>query len=314
MAQEFEKYDWTGKVVAGHYEISERLADGGHCAVYLGRNLINGGADAAIKVIVETDGDPFENERLQREATVLRLLKGTSATADLIEQRFTDDGRLFLVLDLLDGMSLHSMLERGSKKLDLDEIIPLFTPVVETLGRLHERGILHRNIQPQKLFRSWDPPGLKLIGFGDAIYFKKHAPHRDRFYGPPQYAAPEVWANDPDLDPRADVYSLAVVLFRCMSGRCPFEVDSSIELVGSAAKASRKSLVDLCPELPEALDDWATIALCHDRAGRFETVEAMWRAFLRAAETPLFDRQTPIMPFAAVDSSRSEPGSGRRTG
>lgn len=277
---------WIGAIVGGHYEIVELLNEGGHSQLFLARNLVNGGADAAIKVVRQDATDPFLSDRLNREGTVLALLKGQPACPTLLTRRFTPDGQLMLVVELLDGMTLQSMLERGERRIELDEVMNLFPPAIQTLAVLHQRGIVHRNIHPGKLFRSWDPPGLKLTGFGDA-HSVLHGTGNEHFrlFGQPKYTSPEVWLGKGDLDARCDVYSMAVVLYRCLAGRCPFEQDSAVALIGESPQQTVPPLSQLVPGLPPALDDWATIALCHDRDGRFDNIEAMWSAFIRAGQS-----------------------------
>jgi serine/threonine-protein kinase len=275
---------WIGKVVGARYEITEKLADGGRSQIFWGRNLLDDGPDAAIKVVRRNEKDPFVSDRLHREGTVLSALQGSPASPTLMDRHFTKEGDLVLVLELLDGMSLQSILDRDDRRLSLDEVIQLFAPVAQTLSTMHARGIIHRDIHPGNLFRSWDPPGLKLLGYGEARFV--NAPivrDGESLCGLPKYVAPEVWLGKTDLDQRADVYSLAVVLFRCLGGRCPFETESSVELVRDVPSAPRPSLVRLCADAPAALDDWATIALCPDREARFDNIDAMWKAFVRAS-------------------------------
>lgn len=284
MTQEAKNSGWIGKIVGGAYEVVEKLSDTGHSQLFWGRNLLDG-PDAAIKVVTATDDDPFISDRLNREGTVLAMLKGMSACPRLLDRRFTQEGQLVLVLELLDGMSLESMLARGDRRLDLDQIIDMFEPVIEALSALHQRGIIHRNIHLGKLFRSWDPPGLKLLGFGDTSSVRAASRgNAERYFGDPKYVAPEVWQGTADLDERADIYSIAVVLFRCLSGRCPFEVESAVELVKIPSRAP-PSLVSLTEGLPGALDDWAAIALCAEPDGRFDNIRAMWTAFVRASRS-----------------------------
>jgi serine/threonine-protein kinase len=288
MANEKIEHSWIGRQIAGTYEIVERLAMGSHSQVFWGKHLA-GGSDAAIKVMEARSEEPFASERLHREGTILHLLQAETGCPQLLGRTFADDGSLVLVLELLDGMSLEAMLARGERRLDLDELIGLFGPVIRTLSALHQKGIIHRDINPTNLFRSWDPPGLKLLGFGAAESTVSDAPSDAKRFGMPKYVAPEVWLGKTELDQRADIYSMAVVLFRCLAGRCPFESDSAVELVNVVPRAQRPSLVAFTDGLPPALDDWMTIALCPEREGRFENMEAMWAAFLRASGSSLPD-------------------------
>jgi serine/threonine protein kinase len=284
MTQERAKSTWLGRVVGGRYEIVEKLSDGSHSEIFWGRNLLGDGPDAAIKVVAAGEEDPFAGDLLHREGTILEAIKGQRGCPKLLERHFTKEGDLALVLELLDGMSLEAILGRGHQRISLEEVITLFEPVVETLSALHQRGIIHRNIHPGNIFRSWDPPGLKLLSYGEATFVRSTF-LRDsaRVCGIPKYVAPEVWEGRNDLDERSDIYSMAVVLFRCLAGRCPFESDSAVELVRVVPRASRPSLARLTEGLPSALDDWTNIALSSERDGRFDNIEAMWSAFIRAS-------------------------------
>ena len=281
-----DRGSWVGKVVLGQYEIVDRIAEGNQSYVYWAKSL-EGGPDAAVKVMKEdAKSDPLARDRMNREGSVLEMLKGSPACPRLYGRYWTDDGLLVLVLELLDGMDLQAMLDRGNRCLDASELVDLFPPVIATLSEAHKNGIIHRDIKPGNLFRTWDPPGMKLLDFGFARFTHLKSPgETGRVSGSPKYIAPEAWLGLEDLDARADVYSMAVVLFRCLAGRCPFERESLVEMLKVVPNAPRPALLSFRPDLPPALDDWATIALAADREERFDNIEAMWDAFVRAVKT-----------------------------
>jgi len=282
--------NWIGQIVLGQYEIASLIAEGNQSQVYWGRNLADG-PDAAIKVMRDdAKGDPLARDRMNREGSVLELLRGSPACLRLYGRYWTDDGLLVLALELLDGMDLQAMLDRGNRCLEVSEIVGLFPPVIATLSEAHQHGIIHRDIKPGNLFRTWDPPGLKLLDFGYARFTHLKSPgEAGRVSGSPKYIAPEAWLGVEDLDARADVYSMAVVLFRCLAGRCPFERESLHEMLKVVPNAPRPRLLSYRPDLPPALDDWATIALAANRDERFDNIQAMWDAFVRAVR-PVADR------------------------
>jgi serine/threonine-protein kinase len=110
--------------------------------------------------------------------------------------------------------------------------------------------------------------------------------------GTPSYIAPEAWRGDPHaLDQRIDVYSLAVLVFRCLSGQVPHPTPSLLELCQWAQTGPRPSLKALRKSLPSGIDAWVEKALAADPADRFQTVRAMWTA-LEMLMTP-----TPAAPF-----------------
>jgi hypothetical protein len=92
--------------------------------------------------------------------------------------------------------------------------------------------------------------------------------------------APETW-DGIEADHRVDVYSLAALLFRTLGGRPPF-TGTLAELLRTVSTAARPSLRALRPDLPAAVDDWAAQALAVERDGRFQTVRALWNAFVTA--------------------------------
>jgi len=281
---------WIGTVVLGTYEIVERIAEGNQSYVYWAKHLAQG-ADAAVKIMKDdAKGDPLARDRMNREGSVLEVLQGTPGCPRLLGRYWTDDGLLVLVLELLYGMDLQAMLDRDNRRLDVSELVDLFPPVIATLGAAHKSGIVHRDIKPGNLFRTWDPPGFKLLDYGYARFTHLKSPGEvGRVSGSPKYIAPEAWLGIEDLDARADVYSLAVVLFRCLAGRCPFEHESLAQMLKIVPQAPRPRLLSYRPDLPPALDDWATIALAADRNERFDNVQALWDAFLRAAR-PVVER------------------------
>jgi serine/threonine protein kinase len=117
--------------------------------------------------------------------------------------------------------------------------------------------------------------------------------------GSPSYIAPEVWKGKPDeLDHRVDLYSLAVILFRALAGRLPFDGESLHEKFVQATTAKRPSLHAIRDDLPSDVDGWVKRALAIDRSDRFGDVRKMWNALLSALE---FD--APARPIRPVTES-----------
>jgi serine/threonine protein kinase len=117
--------------------------------------------------------------------------------------------------------------------------------------------------------------------------------------GSPAYIAPEIWKGEPEeVDGRADVYSLGVILFRCLSGNVPFESQSLVDMLRLVTTAPRPSLHAARPDLPQPVDAWAEKALAVDRGRRFESVRALWKGLLQALEyTP-----PPRLPRPVAES------------
>lgn len=279
--------DRRGHFVGGRYELVDIIDSGGQGVVYRGLDRRDGD-EVAVKVLKDSVARQADyRERLIREAHALAALSGTAAVR-VLDQRWTDDGILCLVMELLRGADLQVVLERLDKRgvpFPLGGFALLFEPIVSTLERAHAQGILHRDVKPANIYVVDEPagPAVKLLDFGFAKFIRmKSLTQAGVVAGSPSFIPPEMWVGERDIDPRIDVYSLAAVIFRTLTGRAPFAGRSMVDLVQLVTKAPRPSLRALRPELPEAVDDWAQQALAANRDERFTTVRGMYFAFCQA--------------------------------
>jgi serine/threonine-protein kinase len=128
--------------------------------------------------------------------------------------------------------------------------------------------------------------GVRLLDFGFAKLARAVAiTDSDQVAGTPTFIAPEVFLQGAaKADARADVYSLAVVFFRVLAGRVPFEGESLLDLLKKVTSAPRPSLHAIRPDLPASVDEWVQQALAANRDLRFNGVRAMWNALLVCLE------------------------------
>jgi eukaryotic-like serine/threonine-protein kinase len=271
-----------GSVLGGRYELLSVLGSGGQSAVYRARDRRDGD-EVAVKVLLPTT-DTSQVERMYREAFAMSSLQGTAAVR-VLHQVIDPDGTRGLVMELLHGCDLLDWLEgretRGQKVMPA-ELRTLAEPLVQTLEMAHSVGIVHRDIKPPNVWVIDDAHGggVRLLDFGFAKLTRNVAiTDADSVAGTPTFIAPEVFMQGAaKADSRADVYSLAVLFFRCLSGKVPFEAKSIYELLKKVTTAPRPSLHALRPDLSKNVDDWVQIALAVDRDHRFERVRAMWNA------------------------------------
>lgn len=280
----------VGEIVGGRYRIDALIERGGQGEVYRAFDLRDHD-DVAIKVLAaHLSEDSVNRERMFREAKAMCLLNN-SAAVRVLDQQWTQDGALCLVLELLKGKDLDdylSELESQGGQMTPTELVELFEPLVDTLELAHENGIVHRDLKPGNVFvLDGTPHTVRLLDFGFAKFTRLPGLTRaGHIAGSPSYIAPETWRDRPP-DRRVDVYALGALVFRALAGHPPFVAKHLAELLHMVSSGERPSLSALRPDLPARIDDWVAHALAIDPDERFDTVRALWTAL-----TNVFERGT----------------------
>jgi len=217
-----------GKVIDGRYRIEERIGQGGFGAVFRAVDLTTS-VPVAIKVFrpQAANASPQALERFRQEAQSGQQVLHRNAVA-VLGSGVSNDGILYLVMELLEGQSLRAELAER-KKLPLPRAVAIAVQMLEALAEAHRKGIVHRDIKPENVFLHRGPEGelVKLVDFGVAKM--KGAAVRERsltltggVVGTPGYMAPER-LQELLYDGRSDVYSVGVVLYEMLLGHPPFE-------------------------------------------------------------------------------------------
>jgi serine/threonine protein kinase len=205
----------------GRYQLEALIGTGGVAAVYRALDTRARGRRLAIKVLFPPPGaGPTLGERFRREAyTAARLdHPGILRIIDVGEA----DGHLFIAMELVEGASLQAMLEtRG--RFDEATAAEVGTQVADALHYAHTQGVIHRDVKPSNILI--DPQGGALLAdFGVARALDDPALTATGLtVGTPAYMSPEQASGHSDIDGRADLYSLGVVLYQMVTGRPPFQ-------------------------------------------------------------------------------------------
>ena len=232
------------------FELEQQVGAGGMGEVFRARDSRSGEA-VAVKIL--SDDRSNRAERFAREVELLSELSHPGIVR-YISHGVTPAGKLFLVMEWLDGEVLETRLARGP--LTLSEAVTLATRVAVALGTAHARGIVHRDLKPSNLFL---PGGLidqvKVLDFGVAQQEGRTLlTQTGTIIGTLGYMAPEQARTSGRIDARADVFALGCVLFKCLTGLAPFESDNTAAILAKILFGTPPRVSELWPEVPQNLD------------------------------------------------------------
>ncbi|HSH09461.1 MAG TPA: serine/threonine-protein kinase [Oceanipulchritudo sp.] len=242
--------DLLGKVI-GHYRVVEHIGEGGFGDVYRVEQRDPIHRELAMKIVKPGMGSREIETRFRSEREALALMEHPNI-AHILDAGTTEDGRLFFVMDLVEGVPITHYCDE--QMLSLSERLNLFKTVCEAVQHAHQKGILHRDLKPSNIVVTEldGKPVPKIIDFGIAKALKGELKDRTLmtqvglFVGTPAYMSPEqVTMSSEALDTRADIYSLGVLLYELLAGVQPFEQDT----LQRAALAEIQRII--CEEDPE---------------------------------------------------------------
>ncbi|MCC6558245.1 MAG: serine/threonine protein kinase, partial [Polyangiaceae bacterium] len=257
-----------GEIVVGRFEVERQVAEGGMGTVHRARDLLCGGA-VALKILRGEGGAAAA--RMLREAELLLSLEDPGIVRHIAHGVVGAGGaeRVYLAMEWLEGEDLEQRLRRA--RLSPAESVALARRVAAALDAAHRRGVVHRDIKPSNLFLVGGDVGrVKILDFGVArqtrVLFATTG--AGALLGTPGYMAPEQARGEPDVDARADVFSLGCVLYECLAGRPPFLGEHVMAVLAKILLEDPPRLRELCPGAPRALEALVARMLAKDPALR----------------------------------------------
>jgi serine/threonine-protein kinase len=274
-----------GSLLDSKYRVESVLGAGGMGVVYDGRHkLID--RKVAIKFLdPETCGSPEVRQRFVNEAKIAAALghKNIVAVLDMGE---TSDDVPYIVMEYLEGESLGEVLER-EERLPVERSVDIVLQVLDGLHAVHSEGIIHRDLKPENVFLARQSGGeeiVKLLDFGISRLSSTQMDQSSRLteagkvYGTPYYVSPEQAEGRLDVDHRADLYAVGIILYEMTTGRLPFRSTSYATLMVDIITKPPPDPRDHLPELPVDLVAVINQALAKSPAMRFESAQHMARA------------------------------------
>jgi len=223
----------------------------------------------------------------------------------------TDDGQLFLVMELLTGFPLEVALRRQNPPMTIYEFALVMVEVGDALAAAHKSGIVHRDLKPTNIFLHKPQTGTpmpKLLDFGVSKFLEDDQNHAltiaGTVLGSPLYMSPEQARGESNLDGRTDVFAFGAILFEALCGYRAYEAKNFNALIVKIATTKPKSIDECVPHVPESLR--AIVRSCLEvdlkrRFQNFEDITSRMRAVLPELEASPLRLPTPLIATSVVD-------------
>jgi serine/threonine-protein kinase len=279
-------------LVGGKYELLGLIGRGGMGSVWEARH-VSLGSTVAIKFIEAEYAQSDEaRKRFDNEARAAATLQSKHAI-HIFDHGVTEDGRPYIVMERLRGEPLDKRIERLGR-LPLADTARIIQQVCRALGRAHEVGIIHRDLKPENIFLVRAPDDddeiAKVLDFGIAKVRKETheagvstSTRTGAVLGTPYYMSPEQARGLRTVDHRADLWSLGVITYKCVTGALPFEGESLGDLLVKICTAPLPVPSHVAPGLPPSFDAWFHRALDRDPSRRFQSAQELAEGLLYAA-------------------------------
>ncbi len=283
--------DLVGETLSDRYSLLEIIGKGGMSAVYKVKDLkLN--KYLAVKILLpHLMANPISHQRFQVEAQAASSLSHPNL---IVTHDFgiTDQGRPYLVMELLDGRSLSDIL-KSDKRLSLDRAVPIFIQICDALAHAHGKGVLHRDLKPSNVMVSTTDNGIdfvRLLDFGIAKVLPQDGAESigltqtGEVFGSPHYMSPEQ-CQGARLDGRSDLYSMGCLMYESLSGRPPFVGENVMETLLMQINDTPPDFKTIDPSLniPHQMELMVFKALAKNPDDRYESAATLSEA-LRAYE------------------------------
>lgn len=330
-----ETDDLVGRTV-GKYTLVRLLGVGGMGRVYEG---VHGaiGKRAALKFIDQESVTPEAIQRFQREAQAAGAIE-SAHIVEVYDVGETDDGRPYIVMELLRGEDLGHRIRRLGR-LDAPDALRIVGQLLRGLARAHEAGIVHRDLKPDNVFlvdRDDDSTFTKILDFGVSKIDKRGGAPAQTItregvvLGTPIYMSPEQAQALPDVDARTDLWSVGAILYECLAGRPPFSGATYEQVIVGICSRDADDVRAHNPAVAPGIAQVIRRALARERDERFASARDMLDALVGESDGLLADsfksealKKTVVRPvdptfgprtLAAVSTVAATPASPEITG
>ena len=308
---------YIGRLLDGRYEILEIIGTGGMAVVYKARcHRLN--RLVAIKILKdEFSRDEEFRRRFRAEGEAVAML--SHANIVQVYDVSTSDGANFIVMELIDGISLKEYMEKKGV-LNWKETLHFSLQIAKGLEHAHSRGIVHRDIKPHNIMVLKNG-SVKVMDFGIARVMNKSNTLTKEALGSVHYISPEQ-AKGGHTDNRSDLYSLGVVMYEMMAGRPPYDGESAVSVAIQHINGGAPLPSAYNPNIPAGLEQIIMKAMALEVRDRYVSATEMLQDMEEFRKNPaiVFDYHTMLddatrkLPSAGLPLTTAEKKVQARTG
>lgn len=302
----------SGQTIAGKYRLNQILGTGGMATVWSAMNVFTERQFAVKFLLPGFAKTPEAARRFLQEAKISGRVQHPNVI-EIMDVGQTEDGALFLVMELLTGVSLEDAIRRQNPPMSVYEFVGVMLDVARGLSAANRAGVIHRDLKPTNIFMHTDREGVavpKVLDFGVSKFLLEDG--RDTsltvagtVLGSPMYMSPEQAMGVSDVDNRIDIFAFGAILFEGLCGFRCYDAPNFNALIVTIATQQPKSIDAAAPYLPERLRAVVRDCCMTDRKKRiasFDVVIERLNAIL-----PELERSPLRLPAPISASVRSDP-------
>ena len=278
-------------------------------AVWEGTHLSLGTRVAVKFIDAEYAESPEARSRFENEARAAARLR-SKHVVEVYDHGVSEDGRPFIVMEFLQGEPLDKRLDRVGR-LPPQQTAQIVLQICRALAKAHAANIVHRDLKPENVFLVWDDEEntdvVKVVDFGiakfnDTQLSSSSATRTGSVLGTPHYMSPEQARGLRGVDSRSDLWSVAVIAYRCIVGVLPFEGEAVGDLLVKLCTAPIPVPSQIAPDVPAGFDAWLHKGLTREPAQRFQTASQLGESLASICGFVVRGQDGGSGPYSALGS------------
>ncbi len=263
-----------GVKLDGRYILERRAGEGGMADVYLAQDLLET-RYVAVKIL---------KPEFRENRELVRRFKNESRAISVLNHPYIvkvydiniSENIQYIVMEYIDGITLKKYMEQRGEPLTYKETLHFAEQILKALQHAHDRGVVHRDIKPQNIMLTRDG-NLKVMDFGIARLARSDIhTASDQAIGSVHYISPEQAQGD-GTDPRADIYSVGIMMYEMLCGQLPFQSDNAVSIAVAQISQTARPVVEVNPSVPVGLSEIVGRAMLKDPSKRYQSALEMMR-------------------------------------